>query len=105
MAGVRREFDRTLEGIEAAVIELFGMVAEDLPAATDALLDGRGETVRELADREQLIDSLYVRVEELAGRQILLQAPVASDLRFLLTVLRMAYLAGSGAGQGPPPKS
>lgn len=89
MAGVRREFDRTLDGIEAAVIELFGMVAEDLPVATAALLGGRGETMRELAEREQVIDGLYVQVERLAGREILLQAPVASDLRFLLTVLRI----------------
>jgi phosphate transport system protein len=30
-----------------------------------------------------------VEIEELAGREILLQAPVASDLRSLLTVLRI----------------
>ncbi len=89
MEGTRREFDRTLEGIEAAVIELLGMVVEDLPVATAALLDGRRETMRELAEREQVIDGLYVQVEKLAGREILLQAPVASDLRFLLTVLRI----------------
>jgi hypothetical protein len=34
----RSEFDRRLEAIEAKVIELFGMVAEDLPRATQALL-------------------------------------------------------------------
>ena len=31
----------------------------------------------------------YVEVEALANREILLQAPVASDLRFLLSVLRI----------------
>jgi hypothetical protein len=34
MAGSRSEFHRRLEAIEAKVIELFGMVVEDLPRAT-----------------------------------------------------------------------
>ena len=34
----RQEFDRELGAIEAKVIELFAMVAEDLPKATDILL-------------------------------------------------------------------
>ena len=42
-----------------------------------------------LAEREQVIDALYREIEGLAVRAILLQAPVASDLRFLLSVLRV----------------
>ena len=66
------------------------MVAEDLPAVTQAFLDGRGDMATALAQREQFVDALYRQVEELAGRELLLQAPVASDLRFLLSVLRIA---------------
>jgi phosphate transport system protein len=90
MVGHRREFDGSLEGIEAKVIELFAMIAEDLPAATRSLIGDSGETARTLAGREQVIDALYLEIEHLASREILLQAPVASDLRFLLTVLRVA---------------
>ena len=36
----RHEFERDLQAIEAKVIELFAMVAEDLPGATEALLTG-----------------------------------------------------------------
>jgi phosphate transport system protein len=89
MAEQRQEFDRELEAIEAKVIELFAMVAEDLPGATRALLTGDNEVIKTLADRELLIDALYPEIEELANREILLQAPVASDLRFLLSVLRI----------------
>ena len=85
----RQEFERELEGIEAKVIELFAMVAEDLPGATEALLTGDNEVLRVLAEREQVIDALYPEIEELVNREILLQAPVASDLRFLLSVLRI----------------
>jgi phosphate transport system protein len=89
MAGSRGEFDRELEAIEAKVVELFAMIGEDVPVATRALLSGDSEMVPVLAEREQVIDALYLEVEGLAARAILLQAPVASDLRFLLSVLRV----------------
>jgi phosphate transport system protein len=85
----RQEFERELEGIEAKVIELFAMVAEDLPRATNALLTGDTEVLAMITEREQAIDAIYPEVEELVNREILLQAPVASDLRFLLSVLRI----------------
>jgi phosphate transport system protein len=89
MNRVRGGFDRTLEAIEAKVIELSGMVAEDLPAVTQSFLDGHGDMAAALAEREQVVDSLYLQLEELAGRALLLQAPVASDPRFLLSVVRI----------------
>jgi phosphate transport system protein len=85
----RQEFQRQLGAIEAKVIELFAMVAEDLPGATRALLTGDNEVLGVLTEREQVIDALYPEIEELVNREILLQAPVASDLRFLLSVLRI----------------
>jgi phosphate transport system protein len=89
MGEQRQEFERELEAIEAKVIELFAMVAEDLPGATDALLSGNSEVIKALTEREQAIDALYPEIEGMANREILLQAPVASDLRFLLSVLRI----------------
>jgi len=85
----RQEFQRELEAIEAKVTGLFAMVAEDLPGATRALLSGDSEVLGVLAEREQVIDALYREIDKLASREILLQAPVASDLRFLLSVVRV----------------
>jgi phosphate transport system protein len=89
MTGHRQEFERELEAIESKVIELFAVLAEDLPRATQALLTGDTEVLQVLAEREQLIDALYPEIEKLVNREIVLQAPVASDLRFLLSVLRI----------------
>lgn len=89
MGEQRQEFDNELEAIESKVIELFAMVAEGLPVATQALLNGSGDAYPLLAERDTVIDALYLEVEGLANREIVLQAPVASDLRFLLSVLRI----------------
>jgi phosphate transport system protein len=86
----RREFERELDAIEADVIQLFAMVEEDLSQARQALISGDSDTICAiLIERDREIDVLYRRVEELVQREILLQAPVASDLRFLLSVLRI----------------
>jgi phosphate transport system protein len=89
MVEPRHEFERELEAIEGKVIELFAMVAEDLPKATHALLSGDSQVLAVVTERERMIDALYPEIEQLVNRQILLQAPVASDLRFLLSVLRI----------------
>ena len=89
MAEHRQEFQHELDAIEAKVIELFAMVADDLARATRALLSGDDEAVKLLAERELTIDALYAEIEKLVDRDIALQAPVASDLRFLLSVLRI----------------
>lgn len=89
MAEHRQEFQRELEAIEAKVIELFAMVAEDLPGATRALLTGNNEAIPAMVERQKVIEALYPEIENLANHEILLQSPVADDLRFLLSVLRI----------------
>ena len=89
MVDHRQTFHRELEAIEAQVIELFGMVADDLPVATDALLTGNSEAVGTLVERDRAIDDLYPKIEALANRELVLQQPLGSDLRFLISVLRV----------------
>ncbi len=86
---LRVAYHRRLEEIEGKVIQLFALVAEGLAAATGALLSGDREVAKLLMEREALIDTLYIDVEDLVNSQMALQAPVARDLRFLLSVLRI----------------
>jgi phosphate transport system protein len=85
----RQAFDRELGDIEAKVIQLFTMVAEDVPKATDVLLSGTSDVMRALTERDRVIDALYPEIEDLVDRELLLQAPVASDLRLLVSMLRV----------------
>jgi phosphate transport system protein len=68
---------------------LFALVSEGVAGATDALLRGDRQAARDLVARDLLIDALYVDVEDVVQRQFVLQAPMADDLRFLLSVLRI----------------
>lgn len=85
----RQAFQRDLDAIDAKVIELFALVAADLARAAHALPNGNNEAVKVLAEHELVIGLLAPELEKLVKTAILLQAPVASDLRFLLCVLRI----------------
>ncbi|HLI00666.1 MAG TPA: PhoU domain-containing protein [Acidimicrobiales bacterium] len=88
MPELRLEFHEKLGVVEGKVIQLFALVAEGLAAATDALLNGDQEVHRVLAEREQLVNSLYSDTEALVVKLLALQGPAAGELRFLLSVLR-----------------
>jgi phosphate transport system protein len=86
---LRRGFHRDLDEIDHKVIRLFALVAEGLAAATDAFLAGDREAAKALVDQDPLLDALYEDIEALVQHQFALQSPMARDLRFLLTVLRI----------------
>jgi phosphate transport system protein len=85
----RQAFQRELDDIDARVIELFDLVAADLARATRALPNGDNEVVEILTEHALVIDIYCPEVERRAKKAVMLQAPVASDLRFLLCVLRI----------------
>ncbi len=86
---LRIAFHQSLDEIDGHVTQLFALVTEGLAAATDALLSGDRAAGRAVVQKDVVVDELYRRVEELTLREVALQGPVASDLRFLLSVLRI----------------
>src|SRR4051794_39693608 len=86
---LRSAFHRELQKIDQQVRQLFALVSEGVAGATDALLAGDRQAARDLVARDAMLDELYVDVEGVVQRQFALQAPLATDLRFLLSVLRI----------------
>src|SRR5205085_10997485 len=70
-------------------VQLFALVTESLAAATETFLSGDRDMVTAIRQRETVIDQLNKDLEGVVERNLLLQAPVASELRFLLSVLRI----------------
>jgi phosphate transport system protein len=70
-------------------VQLFALVTESLAAATDTLLAGDRDNAMAIKQRDRIIDDLNDDLQSVVERNLLLQAPVASELRFLLSVLRI----------------
>ena len=86
---LRTAFHQHLQSIEGNVTLLFAYVSEDLAVATEALLSGDAEALKIVSEREMVIDGLYTELESLVNSLLALQAPVATDLRLLVSVLRI----------------
>jgi phosphate transport system protein len=86
---LRRTFHQELDDIDANVVQLFALVTESLAAATETFLAGDRDLAITIKRREKVIDELNHDLEGVVERNLLLQAPVASELRFLISVLRI----------------
>ena len=87
---LRTAFHRDLEEIDEKVVQLYALVAEGLAAATEAFLTGDRDAARRLRDRDKrTVDQAQRDMEQLVQHQFALQTPMARDLRFLLTALRI----------------
>ncbi len=86
---LRRGFHQDLHHLGDMVAHLFALVSEAAAGATDALLTGDRDSAQLLVARDELIDEVFREVDGLAQREITLQQPMARDLRFLLTLVRI----------------
>lgn len=87
----RRMFHDEIDELCVAVTQLFDMVISAIDRSTAAFLSSDNERVLEVIRYDEDVDawmsSIEVRVCELLARQ----APMASDLRTLLTILRVIH--------------
>ena len=89
MAEIRRQFEQQLAEIDTKVIRLFALVSEAIAAATDSLLAGDRDAAAAAAERDAFVDRLERDLELLAQRELVMQSPMARDMRYLLTVIRV----------------
>ncbi len=83
-------FDRDLEGVQALVLKMAGLVEAALSDAATAL-ETRDEALAErVREGDGAIDALEEQVNTECVRLIAIRAPAASDLRTVLTVMKIA---------------
>ena len=90
MALIRSVFQDELDGVSQSLVDLTDMVAVSMAKATDSILNSNLKIAEEVIATDDLIDefqhSLDARIIDIIARQ----QPVASDLRALVTALRMS---------------
>jgi phosphate transport system protein len=85
----RRSFHHDLDVIRDDIVRLASMVTESLGKATDALLDGDLDTADEIIRGDKVLNALALDIEERCYQLLALQQPMATDLRALMTAIRM----------------
>lgn len=83
-------FDRDLEAIQAMIMKMGGLVEASILDAAQALETRDEELAMRVREADEAIDALEEQVNTEAARVIALRAPTASDLRTVLTVMKIA---------------
>lgn len=83
-------FDRDLEGIQALIMKMGGLVEVAISDATKALANRDVELAEQVRANDKAIDALEEQVNTEAARVIALRAPTAGDLRTVLAVMKLA---------------
>jgi phosphate transport system protein len=80
---------RDQEALWAEVLKLASAVETTLVTSIKALTDGRPDLAAEVKDQERLIDRWEVQIEQECLRILALYDPTASDLRRMVTALKV----------------
>lgn len=81
--------DRDLKTLKKNILNLGGKVEDAIKKAINALVDRRPELADEVVNGDSEIDSDEVEIEEKCMKVLALHQPVASDLRFIITALKV----------------
>ena len=80
---------RDLDYLKKEILAVGSLVEEAIHKATTALIERRPELAVEVIDGDNTIDEREVHVEEECLKALALHQPVATDLRFIITVLKV----------------
>jgi phosphate transport system protein len=87
---MRDEFRSDLDTVSQLMVAMAEAVREAMSKATRALLTADRSAAETVIARDAEVDRLYRQVEELVSDLLARQAPVASDLRMVITALHVA---------------
>lgn len=81
--------EQEIEEIKSDVLDQFLLVASQFEKAKNALLNGDEDDAADIVHHEKRVNANDLNIDRQCENTIALQSPVASDLRFILSVLNI----------------
>jgi len=85
---IYKQFDADMEAVRARVLEMGGMVEEQVNQAVEALISGNTKLAEQVIELDHQVNALEVAADEACTQIIALRQPAASDLRMILTIIK-----------------
>ncbi len=86
---MERLFDEELKNLKEKLLRMAGLVEESVELAIEALKEQRDEPVQGVLKNEEQINQLDVEVDETCLRLLALRQPMAGDLRFITSAMKI----------------
>ena len=84
-----RRFDLELKKINDRLVEMSKLIEGQISLTMKALVDVDTQAAHQIIDKDNEIDDLDIKIDKLCQRIFALQQPVASDLRFIMSALKI----------------
>src|SRR5688572_6778073 len=84
-----KHLQRDLEHLKKQLLTMGGMVEEATDLAITAVVDRRRELAEQVLAGDDRIDAKELEIEDECLKMLALHQPVATDLRFIITVLKV----------------
>src|SRR6056300_308925 len=85
---ISQRFNAELEEVKSSMLEMGGIVEKQLGDAIAALKDADSGIGRKVIERDDLIDSMEVRIDEVCNLILARRQPAASDLRLVMAIIK-----------------
>lgn len=85
---ISKQFNEELEAVRGKVLQMGGVVEEQLVNAIQALINGDADLARTVVRNDVRVNSLEVEIDEECSRIMARRQPAASDLRLVMTVIK-----------------
>lgn len=86
---MERHFDEELKNLNEILIKMSSIVEEMIAKSIAALKDRREEYIAEVFEKEKVINSFQIEVDNMVMKLIALRQPAAGDLRFLVSAVKI----------------
>ncbi len=83
-----KQFDTELEAVRARVLQMGGLVEEQIVRALDALSNGNIPLAERVVEDDHRVNALEVAIDEECSTIIARRQPAAGDLRMLMMVVK-----------------
>lgn len=85
---IYRQYNAELEEVRTRVLEMGGLVEQQIERAVRALVTGDSELAERVIYDDTKVNSLEVKIDEDCSEIIARRQPAASDLRFIIAVIK-----------------
>jgi phosphate transport system protein len=83
-----KQFDAELEAVRTTVLQMGGLVEEQINTAIDALASGNMETIERVVENDHRVNAMEVELDEACSHIIARRQPAAGDLRLIIAVIK-----------------
>ncbi len=83
-----KQFDAELEAVRTSVLQMGGLVEEQITSAIEAFGSGNMETIERVIENDHRVNAMEVDLDEACSHIIARRQPAAGDLRLIIAVIK-----------------